>query len=289
MAAALSYASAFACGTLETFLAGTMEVFFENGLANRNGILAALIAQTGMSGALSAMEGPFGFCQAFSGQRQNTNLIGEKIGQTWEIRNVFFKPYATCAFNQSPVTAVMNLIKKHDPKAEQIGRIRIRMNSYEANYPGNNYTGPFSSFLQTIMSTAFGLAIPILERKLYFSDLWRFDDPKINALCRLTTVEADDQLPPLNVNLTVELKDGRTLQEELRVSPDYYFYDYEQDIRLITSIHQEMKVPGHVTAALIDQIHKVEEWKSVDPFVRSLTFAKKSPSRIKPKRKGSAK
>ena len=289
MAAALSYAAAFASGTLEPFLAGTMEIFFENGLANRNGILAALIAQTGMSGAPSAMEGPLGFCQAFTGQRDNPDLIGAEIGQTWEIRNVFFKPYATCAFNQSPVTAVMNLIQKHDLKAEQVERIHIRMNSYEANYPGNKYTGPFATFLQTIMSTAFGMAVPILERKLLFSDLWRFDDPGINALCRLTTVEADDQLPPLNVVLAVQLKGGQTLQEELRVSPDYYFYDYDRDIHLITGIHQEMRVPKHVTASLIDQIREVEKWKSVDRFVRSLTFKTEKKNSLAQKGKKGAK
>ncbi len=281
MANALSYAAAYAFGTLEPFLTGTMEIFFENGLANRNGIMAALIAQTGMSGAATAMEGPFGFCQAFTNQRENPDRIGADLGQKWEILNVFFKPYATCAFNQSPVTAIINLIKKHDLKAEQVERIHIRMNAYEANYPGIKYTGPFSTFLQTIMSTAFGMGVPILERKLLFSDLWRFEDEGINKLCRLTTVEADDQLPPLNVVLTVQLKSGQTLQEDLRVSPNYYFYNYDQDVELITGIHQEMKVPKHVTENLINQVREVEAWKSVDQFVRSLTFKPKTQPRAK--------
>jgi len=272
MANALSYAAALAFGTLEPFLTGTMEIFFENGMANRNGIMAALIAQTGMSGASTAFEGPMGFCQAFANQRENLERIGADLGRKWEILNVFFKPYATCAFNQSPVTIMMKMIDEHNLRADQVERIHIRMNAYEANYPGIKYTGPFSTFLQTIMSTAFGMAVPLLERKLFFSDLWRFDDRLINELCRVTTVEADDQLLPLNCILTINLKDGRILQDELRITPEYYFYNYEQDVEVIRGIHREIKVPPKVTEQLIRQVKEVEKWKNVDPFIWALNF-----------------
>lgn len=269
---ALGHAAAFAFGTLEAFLTGTMEIFFENGMANRSGIMAALVAQSGMPGALTGLDGPLGFSKAFADTRENLDRMGAALGKNWEILTVFFKPYATCAFNQSPVGTVMRLIKRTHVKAEEVESIRVRMYAYEANYPGIKYTGPFSSYLQTIMSAGFGLAVPLLERKLHFSDLWRFNDEKINRLCRVTTVEPDESLPPLNCVLTVKLKNGQELQEELRVGPEFYFYDYEQDVQLISSIHGEVGVPKGVTENLTDQLREMEKWKSVDPFVKSLTY-----------------
>lgn len=94
---ALGHAAAFAFGTLEALLTGTMEVFFENGMANRSGIMAALVAQTGMPGGATALEGPAGFSKAFADTRENLERIGSTLGKKWEIMTVFFKSYATCA------------------------------------------------------------------------------------------------------------------------------------------------------------------------------------------------
>lgn len=268
----LGHAAAFAAGTTEAFLTGTMEIFFENGLANRNGIMAALIAQTGMRGAVSSLDGRVGFVQAFAGTRENMERIGADLGKKWEILEVTFKPSASCAFNQGAVTLMMRLIKKHDLKADQVARVEIRMNPYEANYPGIQYTGPFTTHLQTLMSTAFATSVALLERKLFLSDMWRFDDENINELCDITTVEADENLAPLNCVLTVELKDGQTLKDELKIRPDFYFYDFDQDIELITTIHEETKVPKTVTENLISHVREIEQWNSVDNFVQSLTF-----------------
>ena len=272
MRSALSFAAGFAGGTTETFMAGTMEVFFQNGMASRNGVMAALIAQTGMCGAPSSLDGQVGFAQAFAGTRENMDRIGADLGKKWEILEVTFKPSASCAFNQGAVTLMMRVIKKHDLKAHQVARVKIQMNPYEANYPGIKYTGPFTTHLQTLMSTAFATSVALLERKLYFLDMWRFDDKNINELCRITTVEADENLPPLNCVLTIELKDGQTLKDELKITPDFYFYDFDQDVELITTIHEETKVPKTVTENLINHVKKVEQWGSVDDFVQSLTF-----------------
>jgi 2-methylcitrate dehydratase PrpD len=269
---ALALAAAFASGTTEAFLTGTMEIFFENGLASRNGLLATLAARSGMVGATTAIEGPFGFAKAFADTNKNMERIGDTLGSQWEILKVTFKPYPTCAFNQSPTVAMMNLIKAHDLKPYQVDQIKIRMNPYEANYPGINYSGPFTTHLQTLMSTGFALGLALKERKLYLSDMWRFDDKSLNELARLTKVEADERLSMSNCILSVRKKNGEELVEEFYPPPEYYFYDFEQDVDLIRRIHQETRVPYPVTDNLIRYMQEIEEWNNPEMFVRSLTF-----------------
>jgi len=272
IADALAHAAAFAFGTTETFLTGTMEVFFENGLASRNGLLAALSARSGMKGAPSAIEGTFGFARAFADSKENLAQLGRNLGREWEILKVTFKPFPTCAFNQSSTTAMMNLIKANDLKPEQVESIEIRMSKYEATYPGIDYTGPFSTHLQTLMSAGFAMALALEDRKLHLKDMWRFDEEVLNRLAQLSRVVADEELPHSNCVLKVRLKDGQELVEELFITPDFYFYDFEQDAELIRTIHHETEVPSRVTEALIDQLRGVEEVESLDPFIHSLVF-----------------
>ena len=269
---AMAHAAAFACGTTEAFLMGTMEIFFENGIASRNGVLAALTARSGMSGASTAIDGTFGFARAFADTNQNLERLGSELGRQWEILGVTFKPYPTCAFNQSTTTAMMNLIKAHDLKPDQVDSIKLRMSPYEASYPGVNYTGPFSSHLQTLMSAGFAVALALKDRKLFLSDMWRFDDDTLNHISRLAQVEADEKLPHSNCVVHVGLKNGQELVEELLITPDFYFYDFEQDVELIRTIHQETKVPTQITEKLVEHLRDIETLDSVDSFIRTLTF-----------------
>ncbi len=269
---ALAHASAFAFGTTEAFVTGTMEIFFENGLASRNGLLAALTAKSGMAGASTAIEGIFGFTRAFGNTNKGMERLGIDLGHQWELLKVTFKPYPTCAFNQSPTTAMMNLIKTHDLKPDQVNSIKIRMSSYEAKYPGINYTGPFSTHLQTIMSTGFAMALALKDRKLHLSDMWRFDEEVLNTLSQMTQVIADETMPNSNCVLNINLKNGEELLEELFISPDFYFYDFEQAVDLIKTIHEETKVPTKITDNLIQNLRNIESLENLDDFIRSLIF-----------------
>jgi len=264
---AMGMAAAFAGGTTETFLAGSMEWNFENGVAARNGIMAALLAEFGMPGAESSLDGPVGFCSAFAGTREKLDRITEGLGKRYEIGNVTFKPYPACAFNQTPLIAMRNLVTRHDLKPEDVERIEIRMNSYEANYPGIKYLGPFQTEVQCLMSAAFCMAVFLIDRKFYLSDASRFDDPRILSLCKVTKVIDDESIAPLGCRLTIGLKSGQELKEVMDITPEYYFYDIERVIKVMETIHEETGVPPSVTRGLMKEINAVETW----PNVRNLT------------------
>jgi 2-methylcitrate dehydratase PrpD len=269
----LAMAAAFAGGTTETFYGGGNEWVFENGMAARNGMMAAFLPQYGMVGVRGSLDGVAGFCQAFAGTRENLDRITAGLGKTYEILNVTFKPYPSCAFNQTPITAMFNLITKYNIQPEEVERIEIHMNPYEANYPGIKHTGPVYNAVQCAMSPAFAMGVILVDRKHYYSDIFRFDDPNILSLCKKTTVIDDKAVAPLGCRLSVWLRNGKELVEVMDITPEIYFFDMEKVIRVIEGVHNEMKVPPSITRGLIEEIKGVETWSNVKNLIQLLNLS----------------
>ena len=80
---ALAIAASEASGLKENF--GTMVKPLHAGLAARNGVLAALLAQAGMTASGSAIEGPQGFLAAMDSESPTLLPFVADLGGRWEI------------------------------------------------------------------------------------------------------------------------------------------------------------------------------------------------------------
>ncbi len=263
---AIGFASAFASGTMECFVAGTPEWRFEVGLASREGILAALIAKNGVRAAPTAIEGKIGFLNAFANTTECAENIVKYLGNKWEIMSACFKPYPICAFNQTPVLAMLDMVKEYKIDSNQIERIRIFVNPYEFQYPGMNYRGPFSTIEATLMSTPFCLALACVEKELTFKGIGQFNHPKILDLIHRVERIPDEKIPPLSCKIELEMKGGGRFNKEMIVSTDYYNFDMEQDIKLIKGVTDEAdvdqsKVDGMIS--IIKDFDKAENAKGL--------------------------
>jgi len=47
------------------------------------------------------------------------------LGKKWEIMNAGFKPYPVCAFNQTPVIAMIDLLGKHRIDTDRLKGFRL--------------------------------------------------------------------------------------------------------------------------------------------------------------------
>ena len=261
---AIAFAAAFAGGTAECFVAGTTEWRYQVGVASREGILASLIAKNGGRGALSAIEGKSGFLAAFANSAECASEIGKDLGRRWEIIRTGFKPYPICFFNQTPVIAMLDLVKQHRIGFEEIKRIKIRVNPYEYQYPGMNYRGPFTTIGAALMSTPFCLAAACVDRELTLKGIGQFDNPQIlNLIDRIDKVP-DEKIPGLSCFVEVETKRGKRFTKEMVVPADYYNFDMNQVIELIRRVTGETAVdPGKVDkmVSMVKDFHKAENVK----------------------------
>jgi 2-methylcitrate dehydratase PrpD len=255
---ALGFAASFAFGTLETFSSGSMEWRFENGLAAKNGILSALLAQQGADATINAFEGKAGFLHAFAGNREEPLKFTENMGKVYEIMDVTFKLYPVCAFNQTPVINAIQMAKDSLIPINEIKSISIEMNAYEANYPGMRSKGPFANISQTLMSAPYCVAISLLEKEVTLTNLKNFNHQTLNDLIAKTTVIPSDNIKPLCSTITIDLVDGQRIERQLNINEDFYRFDMERDIQIIKGLTKEMNIGKDELDQIIETILQLE-------------------------------
>jgi 2-methylcitrate dehydratase PrpD len=103
---ALAIAASETSGIRENF--GTMVKSFHAGQASCAGVLAALLAQKGYKGSLTAFEGPSGFRRVFSGESEMSRWADE-LGKPYALMDVGFKRYPSCACTHTSLDALEDL------------------------------------------------------------------------------------------------------------------------------------------------------------------------------------
>jgi 2-methylcitrate dehydratase PrpD len=233
---ALGLAVAFGGGTNQTWVAGTQEWQYQVGSASRNGMIAALLAQKGVSGAPDALEGVMGHYAAYAGTRQGAGEVGNDLGTRWQILEVTYKPYPICAINQVPVTVLTDLVSQHDIDERDVEAVTLRLSPAEAAYPGTDEHGPFTDVGGSLMSAPYCLAVAIRKRTVRVRDLRDFDDETLMSLVRRVEVVADPELPANSCRLSVRTGRGEFTAEYISTPETFNWNRVETAERLLAIV-----------------------------------------------------
>jgi 2-methylcitrate dehydratase PrpD len=123
--AALGIASAQSSGLVETL--GTMAKSVGVGGAARGGLLAALLAEKGLTGPERPIEGPRGFATVM-GDRPNLSAVTDGLGERWEILANTYKPYPCGVVLNPVIDACLELRRRHDLRPDHVRRVVVRGN-----------------------------------------------------------------------------------------------------------------------------------------------------------------
>jgi 2-methylcitrate dehydratase PrpD len=221
-ASAIGNACSMTGGLQQTFSDSTNEWRYQGGWAARNGLLSAQLAIGGSLTAPHAIEGASGLANVFAGKPLDASILLDQLNNEWALDRVTFKPFPVCAFNQTPVIAAMELRRRVNERP--ITNIKMRMNPYEANYPGMVERGPFSSFPGTVMSAPFCVALTLVRGEPTMDGLNDFVDKDVLQLAQKVSVIADEAIPRLSCIIEARTGDGSSeLVERLATTQDFAF------------------------------------------------------------------
>lgn len=240
-AAALANAVSFTGGVLQSFSDGTDEWRYQPGIAARNGLAAVELARAGSVSAPHAFEGKTGFARSFARVECDVAKLAGGLGSDWAIHRVTFKPFPVCAFNQTPVTAALEL--KSMLAGAPIKSVSVRMNPYECGYAGMDAVGPFNSVSGTLMSIPFCIALTLAHGVPDMRRMTTYDDPAVNALVSRVKLIPDASVPTLSAVLEAETADGRHLERRQPMTPKDFSYDRAGTSALVRRIGREQGVP----------------------------------------------
>ena len=119
---ALGLAGSFAGGLLEFLAEGPDVKRIHPGMAARDGIVCAGLAEEGLTGPTRIFEGPHGVFNAFiSGAADVTKLYADSL----EIADVYFKLYPCCRHSHAAIDGVLDLKAEYGLELSDVRQIRL--------------------------------------------------------------------------------------------------------------------------------------------------------------------
>lgn len=170
---ALGIAASQSAGLRENF--GTMTKPFHPGRSAESGIIAADFAALGWTATPRVLEAPRGFFQA-AGGGYDPRAIEGRLGKPWTFAfpGVSIKPHPSGSLTHPGMGLMLDLIRKHDIRPEQVSSVKVGTNRHMPNALIHHRP---TNELQAKFSMEFCMAILLLERK---AGLAQFTDPVVN-------------------------------------------------------------------------------------------------------------
>ncbi len=199
IADAMGIAVSMGSGVIEGNRAGGTVKRLHCGLAASSAVTAALLARRGITGPASALEGRFGFFQAWLGGRFDEKPLREGLGDEWEVPGIFFKPYPCNHFTHAGIDAAMALrdsgVRADDidaiqlgvatPTVRTIGEPLDAKRAPETGYQAQ-FSGPYCVAAALLGGGGLGLGLDDFTDALA-------RDPRRRALMAKVTVVADPE------------------------------------------------------------------------------------------------
>jgi 2-methylcitrate dehydratase PrpD len=219
---ALGTAAAEASG-MRTMI-GNMLNPFHLGKAARNGVVAGRLVQAGFTAHPDVLEVGWGFCEVFNGVGNfNLDAMLDGIGAPYDLVDpgLVIKVYPCCGLVHSALDGVIDLVSKHDLKAEQVRKATVAVHelvpkTMRFHRPSTGYEAKFS--------TPFCVATAMMERNVrlsHFTDE-RARDPELGRVMDKVDMVVhpdlhgnDTFLTKEFTDVTLELVDGRRLEQRV--------------------------------------------------------------------------
>ena len=130
MKTAFGIAANGACGLRANM--GTMAKALVSGNAARNGVMAATLAERGFTAEKSILETAQGMAEVFCDEGDiDWNSMTRDLGKRYELeRGAITKEYPCCSPAHRPIEAVLEIVKEHDIRAEDVDWIECDPHSF---------------------------------------------------------------------------------------------------------------------------------------------------------------
>jgi 2-methylcitrate dehydratase PrpD len=190
------------------------KAFDFGGMPARNGVAAATMVAQGFTGVDDVFAGERSFFVAY-GRKPDSAALTRGLGATYEIMNTNIKRWSVGSPIQAPLDSLIDLIREHRIKAEDVERLVVRVAHQGANTVDNRAMPDIC--LQHMC------AVMLLDGNVTFAsahDEKRMRDRKVLALRQRIELRGDDALsaamPSRQGIVELSLRDGRALSHHTK-------------------------------------------------------------------------
>jgi 2-methylcitrate dehydratase PrpD len=290
---ALGMAASMASGLRENF--GTMTKPLHAGRAAENGVTAALLAEAGHTAALNILEARRGFFNAMAGGYDEGKISG-RLGKPYFMQEpgISIKPYPSGSLSHPAQDLILDLVKAHDLRAEDIEAVEVGTNS---NVPNALIYPMPKTALEAKFSIPFCMATGVLERK---AGIAQFVDKKVRErrvveLMKRITLYVDDEMESLGYDqvrskIRIKLKDGKVIEGRADVARGHpqkpmSWAELSEKFRDCAAL----VLPRKSAEEVIRLVGRLPELRSLAPLLRALAGGKEKRAAKSQRRKPGSK
>ncbi|CAM3742708.1 MmgE/PrpD family protein [Polaromonas hydrogenivorans] len=246
---AFGYAGMQCCGTMEMmYSTGSSQRGLYAGFSTKGAVLAAMMAQKGISGVQTMFEGKAGLFNVYFGGKYNREGMVADLGKVYSGGEILYKPWPSCGVSHGFIHSTLTLMKEHKLTIDDIKELRVNVGDFgfELCTPIEDRRAPQTS-ADAKFSIPFCVAVaathgwPKVEH--FFGD--GLKDPAVLAAAKKVVPVPDpafdwnSKLP--KGRLDIETVDGRTISmvgdevpgdAECPMSWDYLYQKFEDTAKL---------------------------------------------------------
>jgi 2-methylcitrate dehydratase PrpD len=252
----------------QAFRSQAMSKPMHGGHAADAGVLAAIAAAKGVTGALDILEGEVGFGAAMS-VNPNWEKATRGLGEDYHIIHVTFKNHGCCGHTFAPIDAVLLLQKQHKFTYRDVKHVRIA--TYKAGLDIVNNSNPEGDY-QAKFSLQYTVAHALVHGSVRLNAFLpeRMNDPEVRAMMKKIECVEDKELSKGYPNqraahVDIELNDGRKVshfQPTRKGDPEMPLTDEELNDKYMELATPVLGVAG--ARKLLEQLWRTEQLASAD-------------------------
>lgn len=280
MVNALGIAHSMSSGNTQTIEDGVWTKRLQVGHASSMGVLSALLARKGFTGARNAFDGTFSFHKIYF-RDYNLDEVTRDIGKRFEMTNVSFKPYPCCRFIHSSADAASKLVEKYSFQPEDIEKIEIRVTKQVKVMvcePEDRKKRP-ETVVDGQFSIPYSVACILVRRRLFIDEFTEASirDPKIIEIAGKVECLVDEELDRVAgreiapVIMTIHTKDGNRYEQRVDKAKGHFENPMTQE-DLIKKFRECAKrvLPSTNINKICNRIEKIESMRDFKGFMNLL-------------------
>lgn len=188
---------------------------FHAGFAARTGVLSAVLAEGGLTGAHRFLEGEFGYYPLYERGDYIAAPLTEGLGEDWHLLQLSLKPYPSGRDNHGAVEAALRLRAQAGIAAENVERVDAWLppNAFGVSgHPWGSLGG--HPVVEAIISASYSVAAALTKGRLTLDEMTpeAVADPIVQALARKVhcheITQGVDDITFVPQRLEVTMRDG---------------------------------------------------------------------------------
>ncbi|AGW90190.1 MmgE/PrpD family protein [Cupriavidus sp. DF5525] len=237
------------CGTMElAYGVGSDLRGMYAGFTTKGAVLAALMAEQGVSGVKSMFEGKAGFFNVYFRGEYDREKMLQGLGETYDGGSILYKPWPSCGASHGFIHATLTLMKEHKLTIGDIEQIRVNVGDFQKQLcePIESRRRPATP-ADAKFSIPYCVAVAATKGQVKVADFFgdALNDPHVLAAAQKVVPVVDDSFNWKSMlpkgRLDIVTRDGRTLSrvgenvpgdEECPMSWEYLYEKFRDSAAL---------------------------------------------------------